>query len=111
MAEAWVSQPSMFFISHPSDSVADYSHSSSDSLSAGQMLIVFIIGSYVNARTYPVSLLTSPLMCVSALMLSPAMSAPPPTPPVSHLSGSVSSLKGPCITLTLEKKALFRAIH
>lgn len=55
----------------PSDSMADCSHSSSDSLSAGQMLIVFIIGSYVNARMYPVSLLASHLMCLSALMLSP----------------------------------------
>lgn len=67
MVEAWVSWPSMFFISYPSDSMADCSHSSSDSLSAGQMLIVFIIGSYVKAWTYPVSLLASHLMCVFAL--------------------------------------------
>lgn len=86
MVEAWVGRPSVFFISYPSDSMADCGHSSPDSLSAGQMLIVFIIGSYVNARTYPVSLFASHLMCVSALMLSPQCLVPSSLPALAHLS-------------------------
>lgn len=84
--EAWVSRPSVFFISYPSDSMADCSHSSSDSLSAGQMLIVFIIGSYVNVWTYPVSVLASQLMCVSALMISLQCLPPSSLRPSSSLT-------------------------
>lgn len=55
---------------NPSESVADCSHCSSDSLSAGQMLIVFIIGSYEKARLYPVSIPASRSHGF-ALLLSP----------------------------------------
>lgn len=77
MVEARVSWPSVFFISYPSDSVADCSHSSPDSLSAGQMLIVFIIGSYENPRRYPVSIPAS-RSNGSAIILPPQCLLSPP---------------------------------
>ncbi len=104
--EAWVSRPSVFFISYPSDSMADCSHSFSDSLSAGQMLIVFIIGSHVNARTYPVSLLVSHLMCVSALMLSPQCLFPPRSTLNSSLYCRAESLLMSTIQYNQIKKTL-----